>query len=159
MDHTGDIVVIVIVVGALAIGLISMAIGQLARFWDWLIDWRPRPITSSRAAVPDRAKSDSSHGSYAAEPRTEPSMGTTFPAVLAYLEQCDDDQLLDILAQIRSGDDYRFVDSRIAKFIPGRTEDRQEQVRAARGEPTPLKSGEYRTPIADRPSKAAYQSN
>lgn len=40
-DHTGDIVVIVIVVGALAIGLISMAIGQVARLWEWLVDWRP----------------------------------------------------------------------------------------------------------------------
>lgn len=49
-QNTGDYVVIIIVVGALAIGLASMAIGQLVRLWDWLINWRP--VNHSEEAAP-----------------------------------------------------------------------------------------------------------
>jgi hypothetical protein len=64
--------------------------------------------------------------------------GTSFRSVVEYLEQCDDDMLLDILAQLAGADgDYRFAESRVAKFIPGRVEDRLAQVRAVRDTPPP----------------------
>lgn len=60
-QNTGDYVVIIIVVGALTIGLISMAIGWAVQAWDALINWRPvnhsappAPAVMSRAA-PDPA--------------------------------------------------------------------------------------------------------
>jgi hypothetical protein len=58
--------------------------------------------------------------------------------VVAYLTECDDDDLLMLLASVQSADDdYRFADSRIAKFVGGRIEDRVGQVRAMRGKPAP----------------------
>lgn len=78
--------------------------------------------------------------SYAVEPTTEQS-GTVpvFPpsAVIATLEQLDDDALLDILAQVKKDGGERFTDSRIAKFIGGRIEDRVAQVREARAKSAP----------------------
>lgn len=147
---------IIITVGLLAIGLISMAIGKIAQLWAWLVDWRPTPITSSRATVPASRQNEREHGSDAVERSMEPPVGTAFQIAIDYLEQCDDDALLNILAQLQDGDDYRFAESRIAKFIPGRVEDRLAQVRDARGEPP--KADEYRTPIAQRPTKASYSN-
>ena len=78
--------------------------------------------------------------SYAVEPTTEQS-GTVpvFPpsAVIATLEQLDDDALLDILAQVKKDGGERFTDSRIAKFIGGRIEDRVAQVRDVRAKSAP----------------------
>ena len=85
--------------------------------------------------------------SYAVEPTTEQS-GTVpvFPpsAVIATLEQLDDDALLDILAQVKKDGGERFTDSRIAKFIGGRIEDRVAQVRDVRAKSAPPKQPDAR---------------
>jgi hypothetical protein len=83
--------------------------------------------------------------SYAAERSTEPS-GTQpsepVPDLAEQLAELDDDELLNILALLPGeDDDYRFAESRIAKFIPGRVEDRLAQVRDARGTTRPAPPG------------------
>lgn len=79
--------------------------------------------------------------SYAVEQRAElpgTEDGNDVPDVLELLEQADDDQLLDILAGLRGEDGgYRFAESRVAKFIGGRVEDRLAQVREIRGTEKP----------------------
>ena len=65
-----------------------------------------------------------------------------FGTVVTYLERCDDDQLLAVLAElIDDTGDWRFAESRVAKFIPGRVEDRLAQVRAIRDTVPPSPPG------------------
>ena len=114
------------------------------RGWDALINWRPN-ILSNNEAVPDDDAIDSSHGSEAMEPSRELS-GTVgwelVPDLIDQLGTVDDDALLDILAQLRDDvGNYRFAESRIAKFIPGRVEDRLAQVRAVRDTTPPPPPG------------------
>jgi hypothetical protein len=83
--------------------------------------------------------------SYAMEHGAEPS-GTVpsepVPDLAEQLAALDDDALLDILARLPGEDEgYRFAESRIARFIPGRVEDRITQVRAARGTEKPPAPG------------------
>lgn len=155
-DQILNWVVIIITVGALAIGLISMAIGWLARLWDWLIDYRPAPITSSRAIVPASRENEREQRSDAME-HAGNSAREHVPDLAETIGNMPDDLLLDILAQVRDGSgDYRFAESRIGRFIGGRLEDRIAQVREARGEETPARPGEYRTPHAGRPTSAKF---
>lgn len=134
-DKTIDFVIMFLVIGLLVLGLGSWLVGWLVRTWD-------RLMSRSAAGVPTTTPIEPEHRSYAAEQSrndAEPTTGTSFRSVFDYLEQCDDDMLLDILAQLTGADgDYRFAESRIAKFIPGRDEDRLAQVRAVRDtEPPP----------------------
>ena len=116
----------------------------IERGWDALINWRPN-IMSSNEAVPDNNTIKREQRSKAVEPSwndTELSPGTSFRSVIDYLEQCDDDMLLDILAQLQNdAGDYRYAESRVAKFIGGRVEDRLAQVRAVRDTAPPLSPG------------------
>jgi len=95
---------------------------------------------SSSSVQNDAGEYRGSSRSDAVEPTTE-QWGTApvFPpsAVIATLEQLDDDALLDILAQVKKDGGERFTDSRIAKFIGGRIEDRVAQVREARAKSAP----------------------
>jgi hypothetical protein len=121
-DRTVDMVVLILTVGLVGMGLVSMAIGR---------------VMSRGAPVPDGRDNAREHGSYAAEPDREPS-GTggrePIPALAEQLTALDDNEVLAVLALIESEDgEYRYADSRIAKFIPGRVEDRIDQVRAVRG--------------------------
>jgi len=85
------------------------------------------------------------HGSHAAERswellRTE--AGNDVPDLVEQLEALDDDSLLDLLAQLCDEDgEWRFAESRVAKFIPGRVEDRLAQVRDVRGTEKPVPPG------------------
>lgn len=82
--------------------------------------------------------------SYAVERSAEPSGTQPSEPVLDLLEQLAalDDALLDLLALLPGeGDDYRFAESRVAKFIGGRVEDRLSQVRDIRGTQKPPPSG------------------
>lgn len=83
--------------------------------------------------------------SYAVEqPRERPGTeaGNDVPGLADQLGTLDDDQLLDILAELRDeAGEYRFAESRVAKFIGGRVEDRLAQVRAVRGTEPPVPSG------------------
>ena len=75
------------------------------------------------------------------EPDREPTPGNGFPAdtqVVAFLGTLSDSALLDILAQVKQGEQWAFAESRIGKFIPGRVEDNIAQVRRVRGEAAPV---------------------
>lgn len=137
-DKTIDFVVMFLVLGLLFLGLGSWLLGWVVRTWD-------RVMSRIAPAVPASTANAMEHRSDAAGQLwngAEPSDGTSFRFVVAYLEQCDDDMLLDILAQLAGADgDYRFAESRVAKFIPGRVEDRLAQVRAVRDTTPPPPPG------------------
>lgn len=120
------------VVGFVAVGLLTLGLGS------WLLG---KIMSRFAPAVPANEQKQREHRSQAAEQRgngAEQPAGTSFRSVIDYLERCDDDTLLNILANLSSADgDYRFAESRIAKFIPGRVEDRLAQVRAVRDIPPP----------------------
>ena len=99
------------------------------------------PYVAPVGAVPNGAQNSGEPRSDAVEQGSEQS-GTgernRVPALVAQLEQCSDEALLDILARLKTpAGEERFADSRIAKFVGGRVEDRVEQVRAVRAKPTP----------------------
>jgi hypothetical protein len=81
--------------------------------------------------------------SYAAEQPTEqPGTGgrNAVPGLREHLGTLPDDVLLRELALVVSEDGtFKYAESRIAKFIGGRVEDRIAQVRAVRGTPPPPK--------------------
>jgi len=137
-DQTTDIVLAIIAFGALGLGLLSMLYG-------WIVQTYDRIMSRYVATVPDQRTNEREHRSDAAEQHRnggELTTGTTFGTVVDYLEHCDDDTLLDILAQITDAEgDYRFAESRVAKFIPGRVEDRLAQVRAVRDTTPPPPPG------------------
>jgi len=93
-------------------------------------------MSRSAAGVPITDQNQTERRSEATEPHrnsVEQGAGTMFGTVVTYLERCDDDQLLAVLAElIDDTGDWRFAESRVAKFIPGRVEDRLAQVRAIR---------------------------
>jgi hypothetical protein len=91
---------------------------------------------SNPAPVPELPQNRNEHRSYAENRPAEPS-GTeernAVPDLVELLSDLDDDALLDILARLRDADGaYRFAESRVAKFIPGKVEDRLTQVREVR---------------------------
>lgn len=81
----------------------------------------------------------------AALDRSLEPMGTALsfrvPPLWEQLEQLSDDELLDVLAQVRTANgDLKYADSRIAKFVGGRVDDRVQQVRDVRGKEAPAKA-------------------
>ena len=104
-----------------------------------------RFVMSRWASIPTLFPNRTEHGSYAVEqgrerPGTEDA--EPVPDLVERLERLDDDQLLDILALLRDADGaYRFAESRVAKFIPGRVEDRLTQVREVRHTEKPAPAG------------------
>lgn len=134
-----------------------------ARFCDWFV---ARYLTADRPiadmllrqdgkAVPALGENSQERRSYAVEQDREPS-GTPslfpVPAVVERLERASDDELLTILAQLQTPEgDERFADSRIAKFIGGRIEDRVAQVRAVREKQAPQPAQPARAiPVRER---------
>ena len=104
-------------------------------------------------SVPAQPQNDGNWRSDAVEQDREPlgtGNGNSVPDPVALLEQLSDDELLDILARVKlpSGGE-RFADSRIAKFIGGRVEDRVEQVRVVRAKPAPQPQGRA-IPVRER---------
>lgn len=149
-----DYLLAIITIGAVAIGLISMAVGQVER-------WRARYATPRRArlstAAPRRARprlpvrvmlrstpvaarsstSNAEPRSYAVGQRTEQT-GTAdrnaVPSLSEHMGTLSDDALLAELALVTNADGtLKYAESRIAKFIGGRVEDRIAQVRVVRG--------------------------
>lgn len=86
---------------------------------------------------------DGNRRSYAVEPSLKPSgSGGAFrvPTIAEQLEQLSEDELLVELARVRDiNGNPKYADSRIAKFIGGRVEDRVAQVRDVRGTEPPQK--------------------
>jgi hypothetical protein len=158
-----------LLIGAIMTALVLLTIGAIVGYSLWierLEARRPKseaapvrkeahtPATSTLAALImsrlfgaagpiDPAEME--QRSYAVERSAEPS-GTQaaelVPALVEQLATLGDDALLDILALLPGEDEgYRFAESRIAKFIPGRVEDRLAQVRSARGTERPPAPG------------------
>lgn len=137
-DQTIDFVIIFLIVGLTTLGLGSVALGWIVRTWDRFMSREGAAVPSQNAkAVEQRSDAMERDGNGVERPA-----GTSFRSVVDYLERCDDDTLLDILAQLSNVDgDYRFAESRVAKFIPGRVEDRLAQVRAVRDTTPPPPPG------------------
>lgn len=126
----------------------------------WLTDrWRLY-IMSRRVSVPEYAQSAAGQrpdavGQDVGQPGTDRAGQSR--TLAAHLGTLDDDALLDVIALIPGeDDDYRFADTRVARFIGGRVDDRIAQVRAVRGAPTTARPAAYVTPIAGRPTKATF---
>jgi hypothetical protein len=156
-DEVINIVVLVIVIGALVIGLISMLIGRIVDTWDALSAWwgrgvqkaiHTRPVKprtmSSQPSVPISPQRLVERRSYAVEQGSEQA-GTEgafqVPTIAELLERLSEDDLLAELARMKDASgNPKYADSRIAKFIGGRVEDRIAQVRDVRSsEPPPPK--------------------
>lgn len=97
----------------------------------------------SSAPSPHSARNNAERRSYAAERPTEPlgtGIGNSVPALAEQVGTLSDDALLRELALVLAADGTpKYAESRIAKFIGGRVEDRIAQVRAVRGVPAPPK--------------------
>jgi len=111
------------------------------------------PYVAPAPSVSVQPQNDGNWRSDAVEQDREPlgtGNGNAVPDPVALLEQLSDDELLDILARVKlpTGGE-RFADSRIAKFIGGRVEDRVEQVRAVRAKPAPQPQGRA-IPVRER---------
>lgn len=111
------------------------------------------PYVAAAPSVPVQPQNDGNWRSDAVEQDREPlgtGNGNSVPDPVALLEQLSDDELLDILARVKlpTGGE-RFADSRIAKFIGGRVEDRVEQVRVVRAKPAPQPQGRA-IPVRER---------
>ena len=111
------------------------------------------PYVAAAPSVPAQPQNDGNWRSDAVERGSEQpgtGNGNSVPDPVALLEQLSDDELLDILARVKlpTGGD-RFADSRIAKFIGGRVEDRVEQVRVVRAKPAPQPQGRA-IPVRER---------
>lgn len=110
---------------------------------------RPRPplpthlMLRSRAVAMVPNRNTWEQRSYAAERPTErlgTGIGNSVPALAKHLGTLADDQLLAELALVVNADgSFKYADSRIAKFIGGRVEDRVAQVREVRGVVAPPK--------------------
>lgn len=126
----------------------------------WLTDrWRAS-IMSRRVAVPPPAQTGRERYSYAAEQPAEQA-GTEgrelFRTLAEQLSALSEDDRLTVYALMIDDDgEYIYADSRIGRMSGGRLEDRIAQVRNVRGAPTSAKPAAYVTPIAGRPTKAAF---
>ena len=141
--NPGQQITVSIVAGIIIMSLIAVAIwlftpaagapaSRWTLAWRWFVAQVRLAIMSFAAWVMSllpATRMRGSRDSHAVEPHTEQS-GTS---LVEQLEQLTDDELLDILARVRAGDDWRWADSRIAKFVGGRTEDRVAAVREVRG--------------------------
>jgi hypothetical protein len=89
------------------------------------------------AGTPD-GKAENGAGN-APEPRTGNGVPNRIDLLARALATLDDDGVLEVLTTIRNPDgSWRYAESRIGKFAPGRLEDRIEQVRRIRGtDPAP----------------------
>lgn len=137
-DQTIDFVIAFVLVGLVAAGLVSLLIGKV-------LDWRDALMSRASSSVPAAAGSAGTPQFHAEERPREPSGTVTWNDVLSiaeHLSTLDDDALLAVLALVEdSGGDPRFAESRVAKFIPGKVEDRLNQVRKIRGTTPPPPPG------------------
>jgi hypothetical protein len=128
-----------IVSTVLSIGARARAEGAARRAYRQQV--YDRALMPSRAAIAGIVPSDGSNRSYAVEPSWDrdgsPAAFQT-PTIAELLEQLSDDDLLAELALMKDANgNPKYADSRIAKFIGGRVEDRVAQVRDVRGTEAP----------------------
>lgn len=140
MQHEFDLIDLLRLGGSL---LVFVAVMIAYHNIPWARVWRA--FMSTLAWFQERYTMRMEHGSYAVERRREP-LGTAgaepVPDLVERLSDLDDDTILGLLAQVQNEDgEYRYAESRIAKFIPGRVEERLAQVRAVRGTDKPLPPG------------------
>lgn len=109
----------------------------LRRLWRRVMSHTALLSKSSRRAWKRRSYAVEQHAEL---PGTAPVEHV--PDLVEQLSRLDDDGLLGVLAQLRTqAGEYRFAESRVAKFIPGRLEDRLAQVREVRGTTPPTPAG------------------
>jgi hypothetical protein len=128
-----------IVSTVLSIGARARAEGAARRAYRQQV--YDRAHMSSQPSVPLPAQRLTERGSYAVEPSWErdgsPSVFQV-PTIAELLEQLSEDDLLAELALMKDANgNPKYADSRIAKFIGGRVEDRVKQVRDVRGAEAP----------------------
>lgn len=132
MTPTPGTTFVVWLIVLVAVGFVMMLLFKLAVWWG-----ERGANMSSYTYVPDYDENESSPRSYAVEQGSEPS-GTVIGNIAEQLGTLTDDARLAVLANITDADgNYVYADSRIAKFIGGRVEDRVRQVRDVRGTDAP----------------------
>lgn len=145
--QVGDYVVIIIVVGALTIGLISMAIGYVVDAWDRFRAWRSvkhsqvvmsRPLTS---APPNKTDRPADRLSVSAQIERPPRL------------QLDKTREALIEELLTLG--WTMTDFRREQIFRGDNNKISAEVEAARKR-LGIESGERRTPIACRPTSAEF---
>lgn len=135
---------VVWLIALVALGFIMMLLFKAAVWWGERPPVAPRVRSypmSSRARVPTSQENDGSRRSAAVEQGSEPSGSQSWnpvPDLAEELAILTDDARLEVFAQMKDDDgNYVYADSRIAKFIGGRVEDRVKQVRDVRGKELP----------------------
>lgn len=105
--------------------------------------------TYEREQRSDAAERDwEPRGTQSAEPVPDMVPVADLPGVLAAL---DDTQLVELLALIPGDKDgWRFADSAVAKFIPGRNADWMELITDLRGKPAPAPARPAERPLLVR---------
>ena len=120
---------------------------ETAAWWQTYVETARRAKTDQIAGTPGRN---------AVERPVERPTGNPVPinrsALFArILSTLPDDEFIDTLAQMTNPDgSWRYAESRIGKFAPGRLEDRIEQVRRVRGTDALAKPATPTTPYAGR---------
>ena len=138
-DQHVDLVLFWVTVGAAIVASLGLAVVKLINYLE------ARNMSSASASAGGGAGSTAEQRSYAAEQvrnSAEQDSGTAFLPTIHLLERCTDDERLAILAHLRGPDgEYLYTESRIGRFIGGRTEDRIAQVRELRGTTPPAAPG------------------
>ena len=153
--QVGGGLVLCLIGGILAIAAWPKLVHGLASLFDTGNERRPLvrfvraagdDMSSSASDFPFVPNSAERRSAAVEQPTEQPGTAAAFPvpALVAALEQLDDEALLDILAQLKKDGGERFTDSRIAKFIGGRIEDRVAQVRDVRAKSAPPKQPDAR---------------
>jgi hypothetical protein len=136
--ETGDIVLLIIVCGALAIGSISMLVGWVADRWDSVeMWWQTRQHMSSHPQTA-RVISDTT-ALHVPVPATSTLTDTgtdddiTMPRISRRLADSEIITLLTV--QRTAGGKYRFSANQISVLVGGKREDVLSQIRAIRDAP------------------------
>lgn len=146
-QQVGDYVVIILVVGALTIGLLSMLIGWVVATWDKFKSRRTvrtfRPVMSRPIISP---------------PADEPGRPADRLSVSAQIEkpprlQLDKTRTALIEELLTLG--WTMADFRREKVFRGDNNEISAEVEAARKR-LGIESGDHRTPIAGRPTSAQF---
>lgn len=141
--------------------LVLLALGSAPWAWAWrevrgawryFVAARWHGYGQFADGIPDVHHGEREQRSQAAEhDRERPGTGEAerVPALVKLLAALSDAELLEVLALLPGEDeDFRFADSRLAKFIPGRVADNLAEVRVVRDKEAPPPPGRY-IPVRD----------
>lgn len=158
-DQFGQLVEVVAwAIGLAVVAMLILAGGaepwlRLGRFLTWLGSAAAARYVAIGASVPDDRPIDRERRSYAAERDPEPSGtegGNAVPVaeLPAFLADLEPELLVELLALIPGDKDgWRFADSAIAKFVPGRNEVWMQLIREIREKPAPAPAPKREIPM------------